>query len=578
MAPPSRHAESGHRQAPILIAGAGPTGLLLSIWLNKLGVPHRIVDKAAGPGTASRAIVVHARTLETYRCLGIAKDLLPLGTTFRSLTFIKAGVRQGGVNFGEAGRGRSYFPFSLSVTQDMHEKQLDDYLARNGVHVERGIEVVGVDAPAKGDQDRDVVVTLRHITDGREETFRASYVAGCDGAHSGVRRATGIDMIGGTYARTFYVADVHCSGDLEAPGRLNMAVSANDYTVIFPLPQDPTRVRVSGFLPLEHENNPNVTFEECKPGLNRCVPNTTFHEVEWFTKYRIHHRYAEQFRYGNRVFLLGDAAHLHSPVGGQGMNTGLGDASNLGWKLATAWHAGELSSSDVSDAAQPLDANALLDTYEVERQPVAKLLVQTTDQLFEAMIGQGWIGWGMRNIIVPYVLPLLDYAGIASSIFMRVGQLAIAYPQSPLSIADKGHGAAAVLAGKRLPWIETAELFTSSDGAVKNPENDNYAVLDAQGWQAHIFSEHGSSDAVQDSSTRRWRQEVETVLGKIGVPLKIFSWNSEAANVKFAKDTLYLVRPDGYIGLAVADGTTVDIDGYLSRWGVNGHMTAKGSL
>ena len=537
---------SAPTRAPVLVVGAGPTGLMLSHWLVKYGVPHRIVDKNSGAGQTSRAIVMHARTLEFYRMLVLAEEVIALGTRVEGLTVLHSGQEQANIRVRAAGVGMSEYPFVLSVTQDEHEELLERMLIKRGQHIERGLEVVGVSAPGVG-SDGDVTVTLRAVDSGKEETMTASYVIGCDGAHSGVRHATGITMEGGTYARSFFVADVFYSGDMQTQGRLNLCMSRNEFLVLMPLPHKTNRARIIGFVPEDKEDPATkISFEDCRPAVFKCAPNISIDDVRWFARYKVHHRTAAHFHHGPRVFLCGDAAHLHSPLGGQGMNTGLGDATNLAWKLATAYHQTASSPSDKSNAAD------LLATYEAERRPFALQLVQSTDTVFQLIIKQNLVGWLLRNVFMPYIVPFAaSFLNIAPIMFKTISQTGIEYGKSPMS-----RSADATLAGHRLPWVERA------GGAAG--EVDNHAVLDASGWQAHVWGEVS--------------EELEQALCRRKIEVKKFPWKAEAKKKGFVEDAVYLVRPDGYIGLVLGQGKgkeaekTLLLEEYAEKWGA-GQLT-----
>src|SRR3984885_8593238 len=345
-------------ETDVLIVGAGPTGLVLALWLKRLGVRVRIIDKTAEPGMTSRALGVQARTLEFYAQLGIADSIVEQGRWASAANLWTNGKPAAHIEFGALGASLSPFPYALIYPQDEHERFLIDCLAELGVTVERCTELVGF-------QHADLSVRTQILKpDGTKEFCRVGYVAGCDGAHSAVRERLGIGFPGGTYEHLFYVADVEASGPM-MNGELNIAFDQSDFLVIFPLKGE-KRARLIGMLrDREDMKSGDLTWNDVSQRvINRL--HVDVERVNWFSTYRVHHRVAEHFR-GGRAFLLGDAAHIHSPVGGQGMNTGIGDAVNLAWKLAA-----------VLRGATP----SLLDTYETERIGFARRLVQTTDQAF----------------------------------------------------------------------------------------------------------------------------------------------------------------------------------------------------
>src|SRR5437763_5528213 len=335
---------SSIRDTDVLIVGAGPTGLVLALLLTRLGVGVRIIDKTSEPGTTSRALAVQARTLEFYAQLGIADLVVERGRRVDAANLWVAGRRAAHAVFGDMGVGISPYPYPLIFPQDEHERLLIERLTGVGVEIERETELLGFE-----NADDRVVAQIR-TPDGTVEACRAAYLAGCDGARSTVREAIGIGFPGGTYEHLFYVADVEATGQA-LNGELHVALDRTDFLVVFPLKGD-RRARLIGTVRDEmQQRREDLSWKDVSKRVMEWI-SIDVKMVNWFSTYRVHHRVADQFR-NDRVFLLGDAAHIHSPVGGQGMNTGIGDAVNLAWKLAAVLH----GRAKVS----------LLDSYEPER-------------------------------------------------------------------------------------------------------------------------------------------------------------------------------------------------------------------
>jgi 2-polyprenyl-6-methoxyphenol hydroxylase-like FAD-dependent oxidoreductase len=488
----------------VLVVGAGPTGLVLALWLTRLGVRVRIVDKAAEPGQTSRAVAVQARTLELYAPMGLARPLVDDGLPFAAANVWVKGAPRGRVEFGPMGKGLSPFPFMLVYPQDAHERLLIARLAEAGVSVERPVEVTRLDVG--GDS---VTARLERGT-GREEPIEAQYVAGCDGARSFVREALGVEFPGGTYAPIFYVADVDASGP-QMNGELHVAIDDSDFVALFPMKGN-ARVRLIGTIRGgggDHGDKLDWSVVH-KLAIERI--HLKVERVNWFSTYRVHHRVASAFRVG-RAFLLGDAAHIHSPVGGQGMNTGIGDAVNLAWKLASVVHG----------RAHP---EPLLSTYEEERVPFAHRLVRTTDRAFELVSATGSIANQIRLGVAPHVITRLFRSPLARRwLFGTVSQIRIRYPRSALSEGKAGK----VRGGDRLPWIENTE------------GEDNYAGLSALAWQAQV---HGNGDGTDP---------LRHICDARRLPLVRYAWRGATERAGVAPNALYLVRPDGYVALA-SDG------------------------
>src|SRR4051812_34555398 len=366
----------------VLIIGAGPTGLNLALWLTRLGIRVRIIDKVAETGTTSRALVVHARTLEFYRQLGIADEVVHKGNKFEAVNLWVKSQHVGHIELGALGHGLSPFPYMLIFAQDEHERLLIEHLAKAGVTVERPTELLDCKQ-----QNNQIEARLR-LADGTEQTCTANFIAGCDGAHSTVRRVLNANFPGGTYARLFYVSDVAASGPM-INGELHVALDEADLLAIFPL-HDTGQARLIGTIRNELADKlGGLTWNDVSTTvIDRLGVNID--NVNWFSTYHVHHRVADHFHKG-RMFLLGDAAHIHSPVGGQGMNTGIGDAVNLSWKLADVPH----------NRAAPKPP----DPFEPERIAFARRLVNSTDRAFTIVSSPGRLARFIRLNVVPRVLP-----------------------------------------------------------------------------------------------------------------------------------------------------------------------------
>lgn len=365
-------------QTDILIVGAGPTGLVLALWLTRQGLVVRIVDKSSGPGETSRAMAVQARTLELYRQLGMAGAVIEAGYKTPAMNMWARGKRKARIPLVEAGGDLSPYPFVLIYPQDRHERLLVEQLQSLGLEVERQTELLSFED--RGDY---VIARLKHA-DGREEVLTTAFLAGCDGARSLVRHQVGSGFEGGTYKQLFYVADVSASG-FEPADEAHIAFDKSEFVLAF-FYGETGQYRLIGTVRDERAEHPEtLTFEDVGHDAINGL-NIRINGVNWFSTYRVHHRVTDQFRWG-RAFLLGDAAHVHSPAGGQGMNTGILDAINLAWKLAA------VVKGQASDA--------LLDSYQAERQAFAQKLVETTDRLFTFATAQSNFADFVRTRIAP---------------------------------------------------------------------------------------------------------------------------------------------------------------------------------
>jgi 2-polyprenyl-6-methoxyphenol hydroxylase-like FAD-dependent oxidoreductase len=433
-----------------LIVGAGPTGLMLANQLARRGVNAVVIDRHAGPSVQTKALAVHARTMEIYSHLGIAEHALQLGKQATGANLWASGRHMARIPLGDIGRDLSPFPFVLILGQDDNERLLGESLHRFGVEVSWNTELVGLEQSAL-----EVSAKLKS-PDGSTRSIRARWVAGCDGPHSAVRELNGIGFPGAPYEHVFFIADTTASGPMVAD-ELNVYLLRDGFHLFFPLP-GADHWRVVGILPPGLRHRDDLAFDEVIASVRAHVgAGLVFKECRWFSTYRIHHRRAARFR-DRRCFLLGDAAHIHSPVGAQGMNTGLQDAYNLGWKLALV---------TAGRAAEPL-----LDTYEAERVPVAERLLNTTDRAFALVVSDRWISRLLRTRVLARVAAFaMRFDRTRRLAFRTVSQIGIHYRYSPLSQTDAGLPDHAPRAGDRFPWMRLSF-------AAHAPPEDFYARLD----------------------------------------------------------------------------------------------------
>ena len=501
-------------ETEVLIAGAGPTGLVLALWLVRQGVRVRIVDRNGGPGTESRAMAVQARTLELYRQLDLAGEIVAGGLRNPAINLWAKGERRARLSFREAGRELTPFPFVLIFPQDRHERVLVRRLEEAGVRVERDTELLGFEQDAAG-------VSARLRGPVGETTARAAWLAGCDGARSAVRHALGTGFEGGTYAHTFYVADVEVAGP-SANGEIHLSLEDGDFAGLFAYDERGNARLIGAVRDAEAEAGHALAFADVR---QRAIASLglTVDKVNWFSTYRVHHRVAAQYRHG-RALLLGDAAHLHSPAGGQGMNTGIGDAVNVAWKLA-----------HVLRGRAP---EALLDTYQAERQAFARKLVETTDRAFSFVTADGSFADFLRTRVAPlFASAAYGIEPVRAFMFRVLSQTGIEYPDSALSVGHAGH----VRGGDRLPW-------TGYGGP------DNHASLAALAWQVHVY------DAV--------RPELEDWCARRGIALWRRDWCDACQAAGLARDAVYLMRPDTYVALAARDAGPAELDAYFAQRGI----------
>ncbi|MFC9432840.1 FAD-dependent monooxygenase [Nocardia sp. NPDC057030] len=340
----------------VVIVGAGPAGLTAAITLADAGVDFVLLDRLAEGANTSRAAVVHARTLEVLHELGIAAELIAKGLVVPRFTVHDGARTLATIRFDNL---PTRYPYTLMVPQDITEAVLLARLREAGGDVRRPYQVTRV-----ADENNGVTVEYTDAT-GTAGTLRADYVIGADGMHSVVRAQAGIGFTGATYPASFVLADVRMNWPI-ARDEVALHLSPEGVTVVAPLPDEsePDRYRVVATLDAAPEH---PTRDDIQAILDTRGPggDLKVREVLWSSRFRVHHRVADRYRAG-RILLAGDAAHVHSPAGGQGMNTGIQDAATLGPLLARVLHG---------------EPATLLDTYETTRRPIALDVVAFTDRM-----------------------------------------------------------------------------------------------------------------------------------------------------------------------------------------------------
>jgi 2-polyprenyl-6-methoxyphenol hydroxylase-like FAD-dependent oxidoreductase len=413
----------------VIIIGAGPTGLSMAAQLLRYHIDFIILEKNLSPTSLSKAIAVQARTLEIFEELGVSDKALHVGQVTTGMNIYYKGRQKASVNLAGLGEGLSPFSFALSLEQKETEKLLLEHLSQKGKAVNWGSELVAFQ------QDENGVIVQYKNTDGEQHTIAGLYLIGCDGASSMVRHTIGASFVGDTVPKLFYVADVRLDSAVINKNELFMFMIEKGFVLFFPM-AGKGHYRIVGILP-GADMEKHYSFSDISEDItsNIRVP-VSFEELTWFSSYKVHSRKANTFQNG-RCFIAGDAAHIHTPAGGQGMNTGIQDAYNLAWKLAFTIR-GEVGSS-------------VLKTYDQERGENAKHLLQTTDRIFDVMSGKNAVFNFVRLRFLPGFISLLASNGIVKKmIFPILSQIGIRYSESILvhnSSIGKVHS------GVRMPYF-----------------------------------------------------------------------------------------------------------------------------
>jgi 2-polyprenyl-6-methoxyphenol hydroxylase-like FAD-dependent oxidoreductase len=510
-----------------LIVGAGPTGLVMAHELARDGIQCRLIDKAPHRAMESRAIAIHSRTIETFELMGMAD------------AFLSAGQHIAGVNiYGESGRIahaafgmlETRYPFVLGVPQDETERILEERLARLGVRVERNSELVALAQHESG-------VSARLRNAGRVEEVETNWLLGCDGAHSTVREQLGIAFSGATYPELFVLADVKVTGDLDH-GEAQVWLQREGALAFFPLPADRWRLIVTNSPPDWHDE-PGLA--QCQALVNqRGLDHLRLEDPRWTAVFRIHRREAARFR-KDRVFLLGDAAHIHSPVGGQGMNMGMQDAFNLAWKLSLV----------LRNGGNP----QLLESYEAERKPVDEAVIRQTDRATRLVSLHGTVARFLRDHMMSF---LTQIPAVAEKLGEGLSELAVNYRRSPI-VEEHAAGTAGPAAGDRAP---DAPLVAAKDGA-------SLRLYNLFAEHRHVLLLLGDGPEALSPTMPRCPDGAFAVYRVVPAGISGGDYVDREGIVAQrygSSPAAYLIRPDGYVGFRCGQRTVSEnLPHYLAK-------------
>jgi 2-polyprenyl-6-methoxyphenol hydroxylase-like FAD-dependent oxidoreductase len=518
---------------PVVVVGAGPTGALLGIELARRGAGVRILEKAPAPSMQSRAGGVQSRTLELFARLGIVDELLSVGNRVTAFNYYSEFRRIMRLDFGHVD---GPYPFMLQVPQYETQRVLDGCLERLGVPIERGVELLGLS------HDRDGVKLTASRGDAGVQETSASYVVGCDGAHSTVRHQLRMPFEGQPYEWDWLGADVQVDWGLP-DSEVNIFISTSGVLACLPFGGGRWRL-LTPRVATGPDDRPRPDLDQIREIVERRGPaSMRIDDPTWIGAFRASRRSAPHYRQG-RVFLAGDAVHIHSPAAGQGMNTGLGDAANLGWKLGL-----------VATGQAP---ESLLDTYEAERAPVAKGVIALTHGIMQVF--DSTTPWrGLRDRLLPVVS---GNRLVQRQLASRLSQQWVSYrggplaPPQPRSLTPR-----AVRAGDRAPQVEGLAVNGKPSSLFELISRPEHTVLVYEDQQAE-----GRSGVTEQ--LERFRDTVTV--------LKLASCDSGGAIEPTVEDPggqlrksyglepgdVCAIRPDGYVGYI---GKAAGLAGYLSK-------------
>ena len=501
----------------VLIVGAGPSGLMMAAQLLRYGIQPIIIDNKEGPTSQSKALVVQARSLEINRQMGIADTVINNGNPVKGAQFNIDGKKKAEFKLTDIGNGQTLYPFLFLYQQSKNERVLLDYLTLNCCPVYWNTSLTTLTQnPNSVDAD---------ILSG-DETVRITcdWLIGADGAHSEVRKQAQIAFNGDTYQHNFYLADALLDNESLDEDFIQLFLTQKGFAGFFPM-TEANNYRIIGNLPHQFDQKKGVQIDDIIPFLNETVYNKiNITQNKWFIIYRLHHRMADKFR-ANRCFLIGDAAHIHSPVGGQGMNTGLQDAYNLAWKLAG------VVNKQINET--------ILNSYAAERMPIAKTLLRTTDRVFNLVMSGNWFVNQFKKWVLPKVLNhVWSKQNTRELFFTTISQIGISYRDSSINLHLSK--STKIKAGDRLPYIK---IFDEKQLV----ETDLHEWCSKPGFTLIIL---GKFDELFLFTIAKWITNKYTgilnffYLPPSGKNLEVF----EAFETNPHQQKAIIVRPDMYIG------------------------------
>lgn len=528
---------------PVLIAGAGPTGMVAAIELSRFNIPVRLIDKNDKPETTSRAVGVQARTLELLEQRGLASPLVKLGNPGLALSIYGDGKRILRLDFE---RINSKYNYLLFVSQAKTEKVLREALDKAGVTIERNLTFLAL---GQAERDTTLSAVLQH-RDRSLEQFECSYLIDAEGAHSTARGTVGLHFKGKSLVEDYALGDLHVGGNLV---ETDFHIFSSEHGFLGLFPMGGRRFRLMASNPI------STPSKETKPSLEELqqiydqrshIP-ARFYDMSWSSWFRINSRMVDRLQVG-RVFLGGDAAHIHSPAGAQGMNTGMQDMINLCWKLAMV----------MKGQAKP----ELLETYSKDRLPVIQNVLKRTESLTHTIGSEGTLFRSVFNYVAPW---LVSMENIQRNSTERMSQLAANYRESPLSVSS-GHSGE-LQAGDRLPDFPVTVLNREGSAEQQPRSATIFSLLNPSCFTLLYCNipDPAKTHAEIQRAIGPWRDlmcahQIAAIPGQHGFE-KYFG----------ASPYLVLVRPDGYVAFIGSDTSVAKLARYCDTWLLPQSASAK---
>lgn len=508
----------------VLIAGAGPSGLMMACQLAASNIDFRIIDKKESPPFYSGAMIIHSKSLEIFHQLGIAEELIEKGIIVRAISVFINGKKTIKFDVKNLGRNISAFPYMLLIEQAKTENLLADHIKNKGHDIHRKTEIINFVQDESG-----VTSVIRHAG-GHEDRIRSRYLIASDGGQSTVRSVLTVPFIGKTHKRSLFIID--CKSDIDVPhNEICFAFSRIGIAGFFPIIDG--RWRIDGTL-YSYNDKDEITFTDIKENFGKKFEvNARIYEPDWFSVFHSHQRYSAVFS-KNYCFMIGDAAHLYSPVGGQGMNTGFQDAHNLGWKLALV--------------INRLANNSILKTYETERKPIAKKVSKNIDFIFRFISTKKPFLRRMRGFILPGLLRLfvflLKNEKFRDSVFLTISQTGISYNNNFLP----GYKPAD---GKRLPYIPFEE---------NGKEMNTHEIIHLKGFHLLVFLKKQNDEELVKSLQKYGNALTLRLIHYTLGTRELFK------KLKIKKSGFYLIKPDMHIACKGKLKKIRPVEKYLNKY------------